>query len=183
MTNPCLTPKVVARLASSNVSGSLWPSTGDVGILVGSHRYIGHEALEVGFRSYLREFASGIPVRDSRIYLDDRAVAYEAATELLQTSPDLKGIYHCGGGVSGVLRALEQSGRGHEISYICHEASPVTRDALRAGLVDLVLATPVETLAHEAIDLMAKSTLGPVGDGGTGVNRILKFEVLTPENC
>ena len=24
MTNPCLTPKVVARLASSNVSGSLW---------------------------------------------------------------------------------------------------------------------------------------------------------------
>ena len=30
---------------------------GEVGILIGSHRYIGHEEREVEFRSYMREYA------------------------------------------------------------------------------------------------------------------------------
>ena len=159
----------MSRLVSGN---------GDIGILVGSHRYLGHEALEVGFRSYMREYAPELGVRDSLVYLDDRAVAYEAATEILRVNPDLAGIYHCGGGVSGVLRALRESGRSRKLAYICHERSPDAVQGLVDGTISVVLATPIDALAENVTTVMANRLAGkPFGQPEP-----LDFQFLTPEN-
>ncbi len=155
--------------------------SGDIGILVGSYRYLGHEALETGFRNAMREYAPTRRLRDSLVYLDDKAVAYEAASEILNAVPHLAGIYHVGGGVSGVLKALEECGRAAEISYICHENSPATTQALIAGLADLVIATPIEKIAHDAVTSMTRRLLGQFNE--TETIPLPKFSLITPENA
>ena len=64
---------------------------GEIGIMVGSYRYLGHEALEAGFRSYMRENAPQCRLRDSMVYLDDADMALEASLELLESVPDMTG--------------------------------------------------------------------------------------------
>ncbi|MES0881022.1 LacI family DNA-binding transcriptional regulator [Roseibium sp. SCP14] len=152
---------------------------GEIGILVGSHRYLGHEALEAGFRSALREYAPDVRLRDSLVYLDDSAVAYEAASELLNSAPDLKGLYHCGGGVSGVIKALRESGRGKEVFYICHEKSPHADEGLLDGTVDLLIENPVETLVTRSLSLMERVLTGKRSGFS---NEIIEFRLITPEN-
>jgi len=151
----------------------------EVGILVGSHRYLGHEALEAGFRSALREYAPHAGLRDSLVYLDDAAVAYEAASEILRSVPGLKGLYHCGGGVSGVIRALTEAGRARDVFYICHERSPYADEGLIEGTVDLLIANPVSQVVSKTLDLMEQSVTGKLS--GTA-NGIIDFQLVTPEN-
>ena len=157
----------------------LVPASGEVGLLVGSHRYAGHEALETGFRGYMRENAAAVSLRDAVVYLDDRAVAYEAASELLETVRDLNGIYHIGGGVSGVVRALEESGRGRNVAYICHESSPIAVRALMDGTANLIVETPVAEIARQVTLAMAESLSSKpkliLPDPVT-------FRLITPEN-
>lgn len=151
----------------------------EIGILVGSHRYLGHEALEAGFRSALREYAPNARLRDSLVYLDDAAVAYEAASELLRSVPGLKGLYHCGGGVSGVIKAIEEAGRARDIFYICHERSPHADEGLLSGTVDLLIANPVDQVVARTLDLMEQAVTGKSPGPGSG---IIEFQLVTPEN-
>ncbi len=158
----------------------LMRGAGEVGILVGCHRYLGHEALEVGFRSYMREYAPDVRMRESIVYLDDTAVGYEAASDLLQSAPGLAGLYHCGGGVPGVVKALEESGRTRDIFYVCHEHSPTASRGLQDGTIDLLIASPIEQIAAEAANALARIV---TGDPKSAKPISVDFRIVTPENC
>ena len=153
-------------------------SDGEVGILVGSHRYLGHEALEVGFRSYMREHAPDVQLKESLVYLDDAAVAYEAASELFRRAPGLSGLYQCGGGVRGVLKALQHDGRAGRIVYICHEIKAASEDALLDGTIAATIATPIESVASRTVDAMLLAVQGRQKKP----NAALDFRIVTPEN-
>ena len=153
-------------------------SEGEVAILVGSHRYLGHEALEVGFRSYVREHMPDVRLKDSLVYLDDAAVAHEAASELLRRSPGLRGIYQCGGGVRGVLKALEDDGRDGQVTYICHEISAASKRALLDGTIAAMIATPIESVASRSVEAMLRAVL----DRSWQPHAALDFRIVTPEN-
>ena len=151
---------------------------GEVGILVGSHRYLGHEALEVGFRSYMRENAPDALLKESIVYLDDTAVAYEAASELLRRAPNLEGLYQCGGGVKGVLRALRDAGRAGRITYICHELGAASEAALLDGTIVSVIATPIAAVAKRSVEAMFHM----LADQQDAPLAHLDFRIVTPEN-
>ncbi|MGI9435854.1 MAG: substrate-binding domain-containing protein [Geminicoccaceae bacterium] len=152
---------------------------GDVGILIGSHRYLGHEEREVGFRSYMREVAPRTRLRESVVYLDDAAVAYEAAAEILRGVPRISGLYHCGGGVEGVIRALVEAERSHDVFYICHEKNPDAIQGLLDGTVDLVITNPLQPLARTITQAMADVLTGNIRLTAAGM---LAFELTTAEN-
>ena len=153
-------------------------SEGEVGILVGSHRYLGHEALEVGFRSYMREHAPDVQLKESIVYLDDAAVAHEAASELLRRAPDLRGLYQCGGGKRGVLKALQDDGRAGRIVYICHEINAASEGALLDGTIAAAIATPIESVASRTVDAMLLAVQGKQQKPSAP----LDFRIVTPEN-
>ncbi len=163
----------MARLAESR---------GEVGILIGSHRYRTQEDREVGFRSYLREKAPGMRLRDSVVYLDDAAVAYEAAAEVLNASTELRGLYHCGGGVEGVIQAMTEAKRQHDVIFICHEKSPAATQGLLDGTVDLVIANPLEEIAESLAATLVK-VVSP-SDGATLglLDGTVPFSLVTSEN-
>jgi LacI family transcriptional regulator len=103
---------------------------GSVGILIGSHGYLGQEDREIGFRTYFREKAPNFEI------------AYEQTLEKLHSSEKLVGLYSVGGGTRGTIRAIEESQLSTKPAYVCHPHTPATRGGLIRGTVDVVIAPP-----------------------------------------
>ncbi len=130
---------------------------GEVGILLGSHRYINQELAEISFISYFREFSDRFQVLQPYLNLDDDRLAAEATAQLLSDHPNLVGIYSAGGGVGGMIDTLRQEGTDRDLVVIGNELMPATRDALRDGILDMVIATPLERLAQETLTLLCRA--------------------------
>lgn len=135
---------------------------GKVGILVGSHRYLSQDLAEISFRSYLREHAPDLQLLESHIILDDSRIAYEAVIQMLQTSPNLVGIYDCGGGRDGLVRALRDENAASRVVTVCNELTSTTKSALIDGVLDMVLATPIGVLAAQTVAYMIAACEGSV---------------------
>jgi LacI family transcriptional regulator len=167
------------RLAAWTIARTA-KAPGEVGILVGSHRYLGHEMREIGFRSYFREHAPSFRVLEAIVNLEEPRIAYEATLDLLKKHKNLVGICVAGGGMEGVISALRDEKRAGTLAVVVNELTPDTRGALTDDIVTLVIGTPVQVLARRVVDAM----LGAIGDetGGTPIQTLLPFEVFTSEN-
>ena len=153
--------------------------TGTLGVLIGSHGYIGQEEREIGFRSYFREKGLDFKVLEPLVCLDDPENAYQHTLELLKTTDDLIGIYNVGGGASGVLRAIEQTPRSRKLAYVCHELTPATRAGLSAGTIDLVLSHNLTELARSTLKMLIDLKKTPPGRKQSA---IVPFDIYTSEN-
>lgn len=153
---------------------------GEVGILVGSHRYLGHEMREIGFRSYFREHAPSFQVLEAIVNLEEPRIAHEATLDLLKKHKNLVGICVAGGGMEGVITALRDEKRAGTIAVVVNELTPDTRLALTDDIVTLVIGTPLQLLARRVVDAM----LGAIDDetSQTPIQTLLPFEVFTSEN-
>ena len=123
---------------------------GSVGVLIGSHGYLGQEDREIGFRSYFREKGPEFKVLEPLICGDDTEIAYKETLEMLEGSKDLVGLYSVGGGNRGTIRALEESGLSTKPVYVCHELTPPVRSGLIRGTIDFVLAHDLPQLARSS---------------------------------
>ncbi len=153
---------------------------GKVGILVGSHRYLGQELCEIGFRSYFREHAPQFHLLETLVNLEDPRIAYEATLDLLQRNHDLVGIYIAGGGMAGVIRALRDEAPGRGLGLVCNELTPENRAGLIDGIVTMVINTPLPLLAARAVDLMTRAANAAAPESPAQV--LLPFELFVSEN-
>jgi LacI family transcriptional regulator len=152
---------------------------GTVGVLIGSHGYIGQEEREIGFRSYFREKGLEFKVLEPLVCLDENDTAYKQTLELLRTTEDLVGIYNVGGGASGVLRGIEETPARRRLAYACHELTPSTRAGLSSGNIDVVLAHDVSALAHSALKMLVDLKNTPTGKKQS---LVVPFNIYTSEN-
>jgi LacI family transcriptional regulator len=155
-------------------------SPGKIGILLGSHRYLSQELAEISFRSYVREHAPEFQLLEPLINLDDQRIAHEAGADMIASNPDLTGIYVAGGGVEGLVRAINEEKAGQRIVTVCNELMPVTRAALIDGTIDMVLATPVTALAQRTVQVMARACNGESLEGLTHIQ--LPADIYISEN-
>lgn len=130
---------------------------GPVGLVVGSHRYLGHELCEIGFRAYFREHAAQFRVLETQVNLEEARIAYEATAEMLRRHPNLTGLYVAGGGLEGVIQALRDEAAGSRVTLVCNELAPGTRAGLIDGVVTLSIATPLPLLATRAVEMMVQA--------------------------
>ncbi|RFO95269.1 LacI family transcriptional regulator [Rhodoferax lacus] len=152
---------------------------GKVGLILGSHRYLCQEQCEISFRSYLRESAPGFQVLETLVSLEDVALAHAATLELLHLHPDLVGVYVAGGGVEGVLEALQEAAMP-ELVTVCHDLTDTTRQALLDGHASVVLSHPCEWMARSLCEAMQKRLQNrqPVGKS----QGLLPFTLYTVAN-
>ncbi|ANG63558.1 hypothetical protein A8C75_14465 [Marinobacterium aestuarii] len=129
-------------------------NSGKVGIMIGHHRFVGHELRDMGFRSYCREQAPQLTVLEPMISLDDPEVAYRNTRQLLDDHSDLCALYIAGGGMEGVIRALRDSPPAQPLCVIVQELTAESRQALIDGVITLVLATPLRQLAGDTLSQM-----------------------------
>lgn len=153
---------------------------GKVAAFVGSHRFLGHELREIGFRSYFREHAPDFEVLDTMVNLDTAEITHEATLNLLQRHPDLIGFYVCGGGMEGAISAIREEKLEGKLIAVVNELTPESRAALADDVVTLAISTPTAALARETISLMIQAIdKGPTGSPG---QTFLPFDLFTPEN-
>ena len=149
---------------------------GAVGVLIGSHGYLGQEDREIGFRSYFRAKAPDFRVLEPVVCRDDPLLAYEQTIEMLKTVQNLVGIYTVGGGRSGTIRALEEN--HPRLTHVCHELVSSTRSGLISGTVDIVLDHDLSQLARSATKLLVDVKAAP----GKKQSAVVPFTIYTSEN-
>ena len=152
---------------------------GSVGILIGSHGYLGQEDREIGFRTYFREKAPNFKVLESAVCNDDPEIAYEEALKMLHGSEKLVGLYSVGGGTRGAIRAIEENQLSGKPAYICHPLTPATREGLIRGTVDLIIAPDIPELARATIQMCRKLKEAALVTKQTA---IVPFVIYTSEN-
>ena len=154
--------------------------SGKLAVFIGGHRFHGHDLREAGFRSYLREYTSGLEVLDTLLNLETRQLTYETTLELIHRHPDLVGIYCAGGGMEGAIAAIDETGRSRDLALLVHELTPESRQGLLRGTVSTVLSTPLQPLAQEVLSAAAH-----VLDHGMAENPGQRFVtpiIVTPES-
>lgn len=169
----------VGRTAAWAIA-NLCKQPGKIGILLGSHRYRCQEMNEMGFRSYFRENAAGFQLLEPMTSFEDRGVAEELTRNLLRQHPDLAGLYISGGGIKGVLAALQEANTAGRVVAVGYELMDETRAGLIAGLLNLVISHPLSRLATETLETMVAATTD--ADLPSPSRIILPMELYTPEN-
>ncbi|WP_417310799.1 LacI family DNA-binding transcriptional regulator [Devosia sp.] len=153
---------------------------GKVGIFIGGHRFHGHELRETGFRSSLREYGAAFELLNPQVNLESRQLTYEATLEVLESTPDLVGIYCAGGGMEGAIAALRETRQPGQICLMVHELTAETQRALQDGFVSIVISTPLRELCAELTGLMIHAVDNGMAD--TPGQRFLPFQIWTPES-
>ncbi|WP_053184324.1 LacI family DNA-binding transcriptional regulator [Pseudomonas thivervalensis] len=155
---------------------------GAVAVMLSSQRFQCQELCELSFRSYLAEHSSEWELLASRLTLEDDEFAYGNTLDLLTAEPDLAGLYVAGGGIAGVLRALRslQEQQLRLPVVVCHDLTPLTREALKTGLVQAVLSHPIVTMAEQAVEaLVEAATATPPGPAP---RRVVPLQIDVPES-
>ncbi|MEZ5930997.1 MAG: LacI family DNA-binding transcriptional regulator [Alphaproteobacteria bacterium] len=153
---------------------------GKIGILVGNHRYRCQELNESGFRSYFREFGAGFALLEPLSTFESAAIAREMTEKLLADHQDLRGLFISGGGITGTLAALRESGRVSQLVSIGYELMETTKAALMDGTLTLVISHPLQRLAAKTIAAMVQAR--SAGDAMAGQTVLLPFDIHTAEN-
>ncbi|AEK60180.1 LacI family DNA-binding transcriptional regulator [Collimonas fungivorans] len=174
-----LDQRKVGRTAAWAIS-RLSSVPGKVGLMVGSHRYLCQEQAEISFRSYFREYAPEFQVLETLISLEDIHLAQVATLDLLKRHPDLVGIYVAGGGIEGVIQALQEGDGPPGLVTVCPDLTEITRQALIDGRVDMVISHPQEWMARRLVEVMSDAICAK----GTkdSVQSILPFTTYTAAN-
>ncbi len=127
------------RTAATLMGRYLAGRTGKVGLIAGSLSLRDHIERQFGFEQVmLHDFPllKVLPVREAQ---DDWQRVQEAAAQLLAENPELIGLYNVGAGARGIIAALEQAGRQHQVVFIAHELTEDTRRALVSGTIDVLI--------------------------------------------
>ena len=155
---------------------------GRIAVFVGNHRYLCQDICEIRFRSYFRDRAPDFQVLDAITTFEDSKYAYQSTQDLLHHTTDLVGVFIAGGGKSGVLRGLREdtTGVAKNLTVVGLDLTPEARSGLIDGVVDVIISHPLKMLAETTVDLLASATTG--GTIGDPIQRVLPFEIYTPEN-
>lgn len=153
---------------------------GKIGILVGNHRYRCQETNESGFRSYFREHANDFELLEPQSTFENANIAREVTESILTRHPELAGLFISGGGASGALAALRDSGRAKEIVTVGYDLTEATHAALLDGTLNFVISHPLETLARETLAAMIRTFDGGADFPPQSIS--LPFEIFTSEN-
>jgi LacI family transcriptional regulator len=136
-------------------------TAGEVGIIAGSLGLRDHRERFEGFSGVLGREFPGLAIVGPLEGFDDDAATEAAALELLRSHPQLAGIYNLGAGNTGLVAALRKAHRAGKVRVVAHELTDTTRDALRAGTLDVVLDQNPDGEIRAAIAAARQVALSP----------------------
>jgi LacI family transcriptional regulator len=135
------------RTAATLMGRFLSGRKGVVGVIAGSLALRDHAERQFGFNQILSSDYLDLRVLPALEGRDDNERSRELMAGLLETYPDLLGIYSAGAGNRGIAAALEAAGRARDIVWIAHELTLHTRRFLLHGTIDAIIN---QDAGHEA---------------------------------
>jgi LacI family transcriptional regulator len=134
---------------------------GQVGIIAGSLALRDHRERFEGFVGVMGREYRTVRIVGPVEGLDDDAQTEAVAYKLLSENPTISGIYNLGAGNAGLVAALGRTHRAGAVRVVAHELSDTTRDALRAGTLDVVLDQNPDGEIRAAIAAARQVALSP----------------------
>ncbi|WP_243389797.1 substrate-binding domain-containing protein [Arboricoccus pini] len=131
----------------------LLPTGGRVAVLLGSSDYTAQCLYESGFRQYLSQKGSKIDILAPRETEENVEQAYALTRDILRIQPNLSGLFMAGGGIDGVIQALQDQ-HLTDMTLVSTELSEKTRTHLLQGSVDVALSHPAEVVATNVVHVM-----------------------------
>ncbi len=154
---------------------------GSVGILLGGHRFLGHQARVEGLHSYLAEHAPGLKPLEPLINLDNCDITEEATVDLLTRHTDLCGLCVVGGCGDGIISALAQLPKRPALCCILQESTQLSRQALSQGLIDVGMDSQPRQTANALVQLLVELQSAEGFDPGR--HRVyIAPQIVTSEN-
>ncbi|WP_043531988.1 LacI family DNA-binding transcriptional regulator [Litchfieldella xinjiangensis] len=135
---------------------------GQVALIAASRIYRAHLEREVGFLGLIEERFPNITVSATREGHDDRTENYQHTKKLLEGHPDIIGIYNVGGSSDGIGRALRESGRAQDITFIGHGLTSDTRAMLADGTMDAVITQDPDRLFEASVNAAMDKETRPI---------------------
>ncbi|HET9067773.1 MAG TPA: LacI family DNA-binding transcriptional regulator, partial [Amaricoccus sp.] len=153
---------------------------GKVAVIVGSHRFQGHELREIGFRTYFRERAPQFAVLDAVVNSESDTATEEAVVRLAEAHPGLVGIYVAGGGIAGALAGLRRIPPGRRPAMVSPALPPEARAGLAEGILSAAICEPVDRLCEQLVALVGQA----LGDRAARLPNqiVLPMDLFTPES-
>ncbi len=173
----------IDNVAAGRVAGSLVGRfnarrAGCVAAIAGKLTLRDHSERQLGFSQVIGQEHTQLALLPPSEGLDDGPATAAIVRDLLRAHADLVGLYSIGAGNRGIIEALEQSGRQHDIVVVGHELTPHTRAALLRGAFDAVLH---QSVADEVA--VAVEALRAAADGDTGhVPAPIRIDIFMRDN-
>ena len=144
---------LAAGRTAAALLGRFCAGRGKVGLVVGSLALRDHRQRLEGFLDTARtKFPDLVPIGPFEGHDGERETA-EATEALLQSHPDLVGLYSIGAGNSGLIETLKRSGKAGRMSVVAHELTEATRQGLRDGAIDVIIDQNPEGEVRMALEL------------------------------
>lgn len=144
------------RVAGELMGRFLGPAGGEVLILLGMQRIIGHEEREMGFRSVLRERFPACAIVDSLESGEDQARAGEVVYRALRRHPGVRGIYNVSAGNTAIAGTIRTLGLAQHVVLITHELTPERRAMLREGVIDAIIDQDPKAEVRRALEVLGR---------------------------
>jgi LacI family transcriptional regulator len=151
------------RVAASLIGRFNAGRRGQVAMIAGSLALRDHSERALGFTQVMQQDYPQLAPLPALEALDDGEVAAGLTRALLARHEALIGIYSVGAGNRGIIEALEQSGRQHDIVLVGHELTAHTRRALLGGTFDAVLHQHVSDEVTVAVEALVAASDGVAG--------------------
>lgn len=125
-------------VCAANLMSRLISDKIEIGIIISSHYLDCHINRLKGFTERLADKNNQIRIVKVLENQDMDEKAFSHAITLINTYPNLGGIYITGGGVAGVVNAMKYLDR-RNIRLICHDYCMDTKKYLEDGLIDFAI--------------------------------------------
>ena len=158
----------IDNVAAGRVAGSLIGRfnarrSGRVAVIAGKLTLRDHSERHLGFSQVIGREHPDLVLLPPAEGLDDGPPAAAIVRDLLRAHDDLVGLYSIGAGNRGIIEALEQSGRQHDLVVVGHELTRHTRAALLTGTFDAVLHQSVADEVAVAVEALRAAADGDAG--------------------
>ncbi len=164
-----------AGRAAGFLMGQLIRRPGRVAVLWGGQLYRSHELREIGFRSVLRAEFPELEVLDLVSGGDDSDGNRRQVEQLLKEYSDIVGIYSVGAGNHGIVEAIKEQGRSHDIILFGHNLTTTTRRYLMEGSMKAVIHQDLKRTAQLTIQtLLAQHNGEPFRESRVPVELIMR---------
>ena len=167
------------RTAASLLGRFVGAREGRVGVVLGSAALRDHAERLFGFGQVIAAEFPRLKVLAPLEGHDDFARTGPLVARLLKRERDLAAIYSIGAGNRGIAAALEASGRGRDVVWVCHELTAHTRRALLDGVADAVINQDAGHEIRSAVRV-ALAQLG--GERVVAAQERIRIDVFVKDN-
>lgn len=145
---------VAAGRAAALFMGRMQPQAGPVVAFCHSGAYQIHRERIQGFGEFLEQRAPHLALTHVLFHADEGVRAGDLLLEALRASPNLVGLYNAGGSNDALAQVLRAHPHGRDVFFVGHELTERSAEALRDGVMDVVIDQAPEAQARRSMDLM-----------------------------